>query len=69
MFAHTHAHSIVVPDHLLWITGKEIVCKGHPGTIKERDRGEKALSNQQFIKLQQLVAELCLWDCWALRYP
>lgn len=41
MCAHTHPRSVVVPDHLLQITGKEIVCKGHPGTIKERGRGKE----------------------------
>ena len=39
--AHACACRVVVPDQLLRIAGGEIVCKGCPGTIKERGRGKE----------------------------
>lgn len=38
MCADTHTHSVMVPDHLLWITGKEVLYKSRPASIKEPDR-------------------------------
>lgn len=56
MCADMHTHGVVVPDHHLGITGKEVFYKGHPGTIRETE-GKSTLSvpsiqylNQQFTK-------------------